>query len=134
RNEDFDSTFPCIRRRLRLNILKSWRRGQGMAQKTILSREERGGAVRLGGGLGGVSVAAVAATGARAEQYKIGDVDVTVSGAVTAGTEVRTTPRDPRLIFARIDRKMGVPATATSVANQDDGNLNYAPGLPVSSV
>src|SRR4029077_8635283 len=105
-----------------------------MHQKAILCREARGGAFRLVMGLGGVSMAALIATGARAEQYKIGDVDVTVSGAATAGTEVRTTPRDPRLIFARIDRKMGVPATATSVANQDDGNLNYAPGLPVSSV
>jgi hypothetical protein len=56
------------------------------------------------------------------------------SGGWTAGTEVRTTPRDPRLIFAPNGRKMGVPATATSGANQDDGNLNYAPGSPVSSV
>jgi len=105
-----------------------------MDRKAILCREARGGALRLVMGLGGVSAAALAATGARAEQYKIGDVDVTVSGAVTAGTEVRTTPRDPRLIFAPNGQKMGVPATATSGANQDDGNLNYAPGSPVSSV
>ena len=42
-------------------------------------------------------MAALVATGARAEEYKIGEVDLTVSGAVTAGTEVRTAPRDPRL-------------------------------------
>ena len=105
-----------------------------MDQKAILCREARGGAFRLVMGLGGLSVAALAATGARAEEYKIGDVDLTVSGAVTAGTQVRTAPRDPRLIFAPNGRKMGVPATATSGANQDDGNLNYAPGSPVSSV
>ena len=105
-----------------------------MDQKAILCREARGGALRLVMGLGGLSMAALVATGARAEQYKIGDVDVTVSGAATAGTEIRTTPRDPRLIFAPNGKKMGVPATATSGANQDDGNLNYAPGSPVSSV
>jgi hypothetical protein len=105
-----------------------------MDQKAILCREARGGAFRLVMGLGGLSMAALAATGARAEEYKIGDVDLTVSGAATVGTEVRTAPRDPALIFAPNGRKMGVPATATSGANQDDGNLNYAPGSPVSSV
>jgi hypothetical protein len=79
-------------------------------------------------------MAALVATGALAEEYKIGEVDLSVSGAVTAGTEIRTTDRDPRLIFIPNGRKMGVPATATSGANQDDGNLNYAPGSPVSSV
>ena len=105
-----------------------------MDRKEILCREARGGAFRLVTGLSGLSVAALAATGALAEEYKIGDVDLTVSGVATAGTEVRTTPRDPRLIFAPNGRKLGVPATATSGANQDDGNLNYAPGSPVSSV
>src|SRR4029077_13807033 len=80
------------------------------------------------------SMAALVATGARAEEYKIGDVDVTVLGAATAGTEGRTTPRNPALIFAPNGRRMGVPATATSGANQDDGNLNYAKGSPVSTV
>ena len=105
-----------------------------MDRKAKLCREARGGAFRLVMGLGGLSVAALAATGALAEEYKIGDVDLTVSGAATTGTEIRTTPRDPRLIFAPNGRKMGIPATATSGANQDDGNLNYAPGSPVSSV
>ena len=103
-----------------------------MDRKAILCLEARGGAFRLVVGLGGVSVAALVATGALAEEYKIGDVDLTVSSAATAGTEVRTAPRDPRLIFAPNGRKMGVPATATSGAIQDDGNLNYAPGSPVS--
>jgi hypothetical protein len=84
--------------------------------------------------MGIVSVAALVATGALAEEYKIGDVDVTVTGAATTGTEVRTTPRDPRLIFAPNGKKAGIPATATGGANQDDGNLNYAQGSPVSTV
>src|SRR5258708_19261945 len=78
-------------------------------------------------------MAALVATGALAEEYKIGDVDLTASGVATAGTEVRTTPRDPRLIFAPNGRNLGVPATATSGANQDDGKLNYPPGPPESS-
>jgi hypothetical protein len=92
----------------------------------MVRRDARAGAFRLGAGFGVVSVAALAATGALAEEYKIGDVDVTVSGAATAGTQIRTTPRDPRLIFIPNGRKLGVPAIATGGANQDDGNLNYA--------
>jgi len=78
--------------------------------------------------------AAPVATGAPAGEYHIGDVVLTVSGAATVGTEVRTAQRNARLIFAPNGQKLGVPATATSGANQDDGNLNYAPGSPVSSV
>lgn len=105
-----------------------------MGPKVMFCRATRVGAFRLVMRLGVVSVAALAATGALAEDYKIGDVDLTVSGAATAGTEVRTTPRDPALIFAPNGKKAGVPATATSGANQDDGNLNYAQGAPVSTV
>ena len=57
-----------------------------MVRKTILCREARRGVFRGGVGLGLVSVAALVATGAFAEEYKIGDVDVSVSGAVTAGS------------------------------------------------
>jgi hypothetical protein len=69
-------------------------KGQGMDGKATLCREARG-AFRLVMGLGGVSVAALVATGALAEEYKIGEVDVTVSGAATAGSEGRgrATPR-----------------------------------------
>ena len=70
----------------------------------------------------------------RADQFKIGDWDFTTSGAATAGSEIRTTPRNPALIFAPNGRKAGVPATATSGSNQDDGNLNYGQGQAVSSV
>jgi len=106
-----------------------------MDSKAIHCREAQGGASRLGVGLGVASVAALVATGALAEEkYKIGDVDLTVSGAVTAGTEIRTTGQDPRLIFNANGKKAGIPATATSGANQDDGNINYPRDSLVSSV
>lgn len=70
----------------------------------------------------------------RAEEFKVGEFDVNVSGAATAGSEFRTAPRDPVLIFAPNGKKMGVPATATSGSNQDDGNLNYGQGQAISSV
>ncbi|MDI9850256.1 DUF1302 family protein, partial [Rhodoblastus sp. 17X3] len=70
----------------------------------------------------------------RAEEFKVGEFDVNFSGAATAGSEFRTAPRDPVLIFAPNGKKMGVPATATSGSNQDDGNLNYGQGQAVSSV
>jgi hypothetical protein len=106
-----------------------------MDRRAIHCREARGDAFRLGVGLGVASVAALVATGALAEEkYKIGDVDLTVSGAVTAGTEIRTTGQNPALIFAPNGKKAGVPATATGGSNQDDGNLNYPRGSDVSSV
>src|SRR6201981_2672923 len=105
-----------------------------MDRQAIHCREARGGAFRLGVRLGVASVAALVATGALAEEYKIGDVDLTVLGVATAGSEVRTTGQDPRLIFAPNGKRAGVPATATSGANQDDGNLNYPQGSAVSSV
>jgi hypothetical protein len=80
------------------------------------------------------SVIAILAPQVRAEEFKVGEFDVNFSGAATAGSEIRTTPRDPVLIFAPNGRKMGVPATATSGSNQDDGNLNYGQGQAVSSV
>ena len=80
------------------------------------------------------TVIAILAPQARADEFKVGEFDVNVSGAATAGSEIRTTPRDPVLIFAPNGKKMGVPATATSGSNQDDGNLNYGQGQAVSSV
>jgi hypothetical protein len=70
----------------------------------------------------------------RAGEFKVGEFDVNFSGAATAGSEIRTTPRDPVLIFSPNGRKAGIPATAASGSNQDDGNLNYGQGQAVSSV
>jgi hypothetical protein len=86
--------------------------------------------------LSGAACAALAipAPQARAEEFKFGDIDVNFSGAATAGSEIRTAPRNPVLIFAPNGKKAGVPATATSGSNQDDGNLNFGPGSAVSTV
>ncbi len=105
-----------------------------MGRRTSLSRETGSGTSRLATLLlGGVALAALAPATAEAGEFQIGDVDFTVSGVATMGTEVRTAPRDPALIFAPNGRKLGVPATAVSGANQDDGNLNYGLGSIVSS-
>jgi Protein of unknown function (DUF1302) len=104
-----------------------------MDKKACLSRAAGGGKGRFSALLGGVAVATLICARAGAAEFQIGDVDFTVSGVATMGAEVRTAPRDPALIFAPNGRKMGVPATAVSGANQDDGNLNYGPGSIVSS-
>ena len=100
-----------------------------MDRSAILCGEARWDALVVGWGV--VSVAALVATGAFAEEYKIGDVDLTVSGAATAGSEIRTTSRNPALIFGPNGQRAGIPATALSGSNQDDGNLNYGKGEPV---
>jgi Protein of unknown function (DUF1302) len=66
--------------------------------------------------------------------FKIGDVDVTVSGTATAGAQIRTTPPNPRLIFPPNGKLLGIPGTAPSGSNQDDGDLNYRQGSIVSGV
>src|SRR5574337_354064 len=105
-----------------------------MGNQAVIFRGMRGRKYRRVALLGGASLAALVATGALAEDYKIGDVDIKASGVATGGTEIRTAPRDPKLIFAPNGKRMGVPATAVSGANQDDGNLNYGQGSAVSSV
>ena len=80
------------------------------------------------------SVLLLMAQQTRADEFKVGDVDFNYSGVATMGTEIRTAGRDPVLIFAPNGKKMGIPATATSGSNQDDGNLNYGSGQVVSSV
>jgi hypothetical protein len=104
-----------------------------MDNMEVIYRGLRSGIYRRVALLGGASLAALVTSGAFAEEFKFGDVDVNISGAATMGTEVRTAPRDPALIFAPNGKKMGVPATAVSGANQDDGNLNYWQGSTVSS-
>jgi len=83
---------------------------------------------------GGAFVAMIVSKTASADSYKIGEVEINLSGVATAGAAIRTTPRNPALISAVNGKALGVPATAKSGANQDDGNLNWAPGDVVSSV
>ena len=61
-------------------------------------------------------------------------LDVTVSGVATAGTVIRTTSQNPALVFPPNGMRLGIPGTAVSGSNQDDGNLNYGKGSIVSTV
>ncbi len=101
----------------------------------VFCRDARVGKPSLAILLGGVGLAALMSAGAAAQQaYQIGDIDFTVAGAATGGTDIRTTGRNPALIFAPNGTKLGVAAQSPSGANQDDGNLNYRQGSPVSTV
>lgn len=74
------------------------------------------------------------ATSARAYQFSVGGAEVTVSGLVGAGTTVRTRSPDPSLVPAPNAAALGIPGYAPAGRNQDDGNLNYRRGDPISTV
>ncbi|OKO89256.1 hypothetical protein AC629_06975 [Bradyrhizobium sp. NAS80.1] len=71
-------------------------------------------------------------TAAFAEQFKVGDVDVTIHGAASVGAVVRTD--NPDLQFTTIPnaRTLGV-SSAGNTRNSDDGELNFKKGSPVST-
>jgi hypothetical protein len=62
--------------------------------------------------------------------YKLGEIDLTVSGVATLGTAVRTTGRDAILVPPQNGRVIGIPGKAVGGANADDGNLNWDSGRP----
>lgn len=71
---------------------------------------------------------------ARAEQFNIGQVEVTVHGAVTFGQSYRTDDRNPTLTTTRSNSNAGQPNNVPPGSpGGTDGNLNYAKGDPVSS-
>ncbi|MDH6261719.1 hypothetical protein M2427_005668 [Bradyrhizobium sp. BR13661] len=70
---------------------------------------------------------------AHAEQYKVGEVDVTVHGGATVGTVVRADDPDPQFITVPNGKALKIPATGNT-RNSDDGELNFKNGQPVSSV
>jgi hypothetical protein len=55
----------------------------------------------------------------------IGEAQVSISGAISAGTAIRTRSPDPALISAVNGAAAGLPATSPAGRNQEDGNLNY---------
>jgi hypothetical protein len=66
--------------------------------------------------------------------YQFGDFGVSVSGVATLGTAVRTTGRDPVLVPPANAALLHIPGKAVGGVNADDGNLNWDPGKPVSTV
>lgn len=56
-----------------------------------------------------------------------------VKGSVYAGTVIRTSDRDAELMPAANASEVGVDGSAGGGKNQDDGNLNFKKGEPVST-
>src|SRR5688500_5078709 len=71
---------------------------------------------------------------AQATKFLVGDAEVALSGVVGAGTSIRTRSPDPSLIPVGNAAAAGTPGTAPVGRNQDDGNLNFRRGDPVSTV
>ncbi|AMO24408.1 DUF1302 domain-containing protein [Ramlibacter solisilvae] len=78
---------------------------------------------------GGLSVHAV--------EYEVAGGKLTVTGSVTAGGSWRTDSQDTTLLPNVNSSQVGIVGNAITPAagrNQDDGNLNYSKGDPVSQV
>jgi hypothetical protein len=67
------------------------------------------------------------------QQFRIGDIDVSVHGAAGVGTVIRAENPDPQFITVPNGRALGINA-AGSTRNSDDGELNFRRGSPVSTV
>ncbi|HEY1057515.1 MAG TPA: DUF1302 domain-containing protein [Limnobacter sp.] len=76
-----------------------------------------------------VGLLTAAALPAHAENYQLGDYDLTVNSTVSVGSSWRVEGRDPRLIGA--NNGMGGRGASTTT---DDGNLNYDAGDRFSTV
>src|SRR3954469_18495475 len=77
------------------------------------------------------------ASSAQANSFNVGEATVTIGGVVSAGTAIRTRDADPDLTSKANGPAVGIPGNtlpSPSGRNQDDGNLNYRRGDPVSSV
>lgn len=62
------------------------------------------------------------------------ELSVKFRGSVTFGSAWRDSDRDPELLNARNAAAIGVIGTASGGRNQDDGNLNFGKGDPISTV
>ena len=74
---------------------------------------------------------------AHAVEYEVQGGKLTVTGSVTAGSAWRTTSQDTALLPNVNSSQVGITGTAITPAagrNQDDGNLNFNKGDPISQV
>jgi len=74
---------------------------------------------------------------AHAADYELAGGKLNVRGSITAGTAYRTESQDTTLTPDVNSSQVGIVGTAitpTAGRNQDDGNLNYSKGHPVSQV
>ena len=71
---------------------------------------------------------------AEAAQFKLGDASLTVKGAVTIGTGIRTSDRNEEVLNIGSARSIGANGLAAGGTNSGDGNLNYQRGDIYSTV
>ncbi|MGO4714808.1 DUF1302 domain-containing protein [Bradyrhizobium sp. 2TAF24] len=79
-----------------------------------------------------VALLAMAPGAGFAQQFQVGDVDVTIHGAASVGTVVRAANPDPQFTSIPNAKTLGVPS-AGSTRNSDDSELNFRKGAPVST-
>jgi hypothetical protein len=80
---------------------------------------------------------ALAPPSADAADYELADGKLKVSGSVTAGVAYRSVSQDTTLVANVNSSQVGITGTSltpTTGRNQDDGNLNFNRGDPVSQV
>ena len=85
-------------------------------------------------GLGSAALLLSLQTAFAEEQYKSGDVTITVNGTATVGTSIRSSEQNPAFLPTANAHSIGLVGTAVKGMNQADGELNYKIGAPVSSV
>src|SRR5437588_167772 len=71
---------------------------------------------------------------ARAETFALGEANVTIGGTASVGTAIRTQSPDRALIGPANAALVGLSGASPAGRNQDDGNLNWRRGEPVSTV
>lgn len=74
---------------------------------------------------------------AQAAEFEFGEGKLIVTGAIFAGTVVRTDKPDPAVLPDNNSRLVGIKGgaiTPSAGRNQDDGNLNFKQGDAVSTV
>ncbi len=96
-----------------------------------MNRRPQGGAL-LAAAL--LLAAGVGSHPARAAQFDIGDVHMTIGGTVATGTVIRTEKPDPLLVPQANGAALGLVGIPLGGRNTDDGNLNYRRGDGVSTV
>src|SRR5262245_19945127 len=83
----------------------------------------------VGSAMGGAS--------AGAAELDVAEGKLSVKGSVTLGVAYRTVSQDTNLLANVNSSLVGIPGTTitpTTGRNQDDGNLNFGKGDPVSQV
>ena len=84
-----------------------------------------------------VLAAALMVSSAQGADRTLGDGKLSVTGSTYLGTAIRTDDQDPKLLANVNSSQVGIRGNAVTPSagrNQDDGNLNFNRGDPVSAV